>query len=154
MLDALGPHRSVRAHLGAVSLPSQMEGAALLTARRQMGALETEVLMCLWAAEKPMSSADVRGALEKELAYTTVMTILTRLWQKGLAEREQQGRRFVYRPLLSEAELVARRMHCDLMRSSDHERALAKFVQGLSGPEVKMLRKLMEPRSSRSPRRS
>ncbi|MDQ6785172.1 MAG: BlaI/MecI/CopY family transcriptional regulator [Actinomycetota bacterium] len=101
-----------------------------------------------------MSSADVRGALEKELAYTTVMTILTRLWQKGLAEREQQGRRFVYRPLLSEAELVARRMHCDLMRSSDHERALAKFVQGLSGPEVKMLRKLMEPRSSRSPRRS
>ena len=110
--------------------------------------------MCLWASEKPMSPAEVRAALDSELAYTTVMTILTRLWQKGLAEREQQGRSFVYRPLVSEAELVAKRMHCDLMRSSDHERALAKFVQGLSGREAKMLRKLMEPGPSRAKRRS
>lgn len=125
-----------------------------MTARREMGALETEVLMCLWASEKPMSSADVRAALDDELAYTTVMTILTRLWHKGLAAREQQGRGFIYRPLLSEAELVAKRMHCDLMSSSDQERALAKFVQTLSGREAKMLRKLMQTGPPRSPRRS
>ncbi|MDQ6837038.1 MAG: BlaI/MecI/CopY family transcriptional regulator [Actinomycetota bacterium] len=101
-----------------------------------------------------MTPAEVRAALDKELAYTTVMTILTRLWQKGLTDREQQGRSFVYRPLVSEAELVAKRMHCDLMRSSDHERALAKFVQGLSGREAKMLNTVMEARLSRAKRRS
>ena len=123
-----------------------------MTARREMGALETEVLMCLWASEKPMSSAEVRAALDHGLAYTTVMTILTRLWHKGLAEREQQGRGFIYRPQLSEAELVAKQMHCDLMRSSDQERALAKFVETLSSREAKMLRKLMQSGPSRSPR--
>lgn len=124
-----------------------------MTARREMGGLETEVLMCLWASEKPMSSAEVRAEVDHGLAYTTVMTTLTRLWHKGLADREQQGRRFIYRPLLSEAELLAKRMHCDLMRSTDQERALAKFVETLSSREAKMLRKLMQAGPSRSPRR-
>ncbi len=121
-----------------------------MSARREMGSLETEVLMCLWASEAPLSPAEVRSALGDTLAYTTVMTVLTRLWRKGLAERDAQGRGFVYRPLVSEAELVAQRMHSDLMRSSDRDGALAQFVSGLSRREAQTLRRLMGPR--RSPR--
>lgn len=116
-----------------------------MSTRREMGSLETEVLMCLWASEAPLSPAEVRSALGDDLAYTTVMTVLSRLWRKGLAEREAQGRGFVYRPLVSEAELAAQRMHKDLRRSADQEGALAKFVSGLSKGEAKTLRRLIGP---------
>ena len=72
-----------------------------MSTRREMGSLEREVLMCLWASEDPMSPADVRLALGDGLAYTTVMTVLSRLWRKGMVERLAMGRGFVYRPVLS-----------------------------------------------------
>ena len=55
--------------------------------RRPMGALEAEVLDVLWRADGPVTPADVRTAMGTDLAYTTVMTILVRLWEKGLTER-------------------------------------------------------------------
>lgn len=116
-----------------------------MSTRREMGSLEREVLMCLWASEDPMSPADVRLALGDGLAYTTVMTVLSRLWRKGMAERLAMGRGFVYRPVLSEAELAAERMHKDLRRSTDQEGALAKFVSGLSKGEANTLRRLIGP---------
>lgn len=51
--------------------------------RRAMGALEDEIMMYLWAIDGPATPADVHAAVAPELAYTTVMTILTRLWQKN-----------------------------------------------------------------------
>lgn len=114
-----------------------------------MGSLESEVLMCLWASDDPLSPAEVRAAMGDRLAYTTVMTVLTRLWRKQLVEREARGRGFVYRPLMSEAELAATRMHTDLRRSTDQEGALAQFVQGLSKDEAKALRRLVGDEGSR-----
>ena len=99
--------------------------------------------MCLWVSDSALSPAEVRSKLGDSLAYTTVMTVLTRLWRKNLVEREARGRGFVYRPLMSEAELAAERMHTDLRRSSDQEGALARFVQGLSTAEARTLRRLM-----------
>ncbi len=72
-----------------------------------MGSLEAAVLEQLWARPEGATPAAVHDALGADLAYTTVMTILTRLWKKGLVDREPQGRSFAYRPLVSEAELVA-----------------------------------------------
>lgn len=108
-----------------------------------MGSLESEVLMCLWASDGALSPAEVRSEMGDRLAYTTVMTVLTRLWRKNLVERDARGRGFVYRPLMSEAELAATRMHTDLRSSTDQEGALAQFVQGLSKAEAKTLRRLM-----------
>jgi predicted transcriptional regulator len=112
--------------------------------RRATGELESEVLALLWAADEPLTPAEVRDRLGGDIAYTTAMTILSRLWQKGLAHREQQGRAYAYRPLVSEAELAARRMQATLDKSADREGALARFVDSLSEPDERALRRLLE----------
>jgi len=69
-----------------------------------LGSLETEVLLSLRELGKA-PARDVRGALERRgirLAYTTVATILARLYAKGLVRRRREpcqgGERYVYRP--------------------------------------------------------
>lgn len=116
--------------------------------RRPMGALETDVLRCLWASESALTPADVCETLGTGLAYTTVMTILTRLWDKGLVERDRPGRAYAYRPTVSESEYAARRMEAVLAATEDREAALSTFVGSLSRREARMVRRLMgEPRT-------
>ncbi|MHA6513192.1 BlaI/MecI/CopY family transcriptional regulator [Tessaracoccus sp. Z1128] len=78
------------------------------------GELEQRVMELLWASDVPRSVADVHQDLsaERELAYTTVMTVLDRLAKKGLVSRELIARAWQYRPTSSQAEVVVR----DLMR--------------------------------------
>src|SRR5882762_9500688 len=75
--------------------------------RRRSGDLEFAVLTALWASEGPMVPAEVQAALGGDLAYTTVMTILVRLHDKGTIERSKVGRAYAYRPVVAEAEVVA-----------------------------------------------
>lgn len=112
--------------------------------RRPMGSLETEVLAALWAADRPLSPGDVHQIAGTDLAYTTVMTILTRLWKKGLVDRERAGRAYVYAPKVSEADLAATKMHEQLERVGDREAALGRFVGSLSRRDERILRKLLE----------
>jgi predicted transcriptional regulator len=112
--------------------------------RRAMGELESEVLTILWAADGARTPAEVLDALEGDVAYTTAMTILSRLWQKGLAEREPRGRAYAYRPKVSEAELAAQRMQATLARTHDREAALARFVGSLSKKDERALRHLLD----------
>lgn len=116
-----------------------------MAARRGMGELEAEVMSCLWGAERPITPAEVRDALGGALAYTTVMTILARLWDKGLAERERRGRAYAYSPTVSEAEAAAQRMRATLERTSDRETALARFVDELSAQDARALRRILGP---------
>ena len=60
--------------------------------RREPGELEAEVLAALWAADGPLTAGDLVDALGRDLAYNTVLTILTRLHQKGAVRREWAGR--------------------------------------------------------------
>ena len=108
-----------------------------------MGALESEVLAALWSTDDGATPAEVLDMLGEDLAYTTVMTILTRLWRKGLVERERQGRAYVYRPSISEAELAAARMRAHLEQVADREAALSRFVGSLSRKEERILRRLL-----------
>ena len=112
--------------------------------RRSMGELEYEVLTQLWILESPATPAEVLDALDADLAYTTVMTILTRLADKGLVVRERRGRAYAYAPVVSEAELTAQRMHAVLEGSSDRRAALNGFVQSLSKRELTTLRRLLD----------
>lgn len=111
--------------------------------RRAIGQLEAEVLAVLWAADSALTPAEVLDGLDGDLAYTTVMTILRRLWQKGLAERETRGRAYAYRPLVSEADLAAQRMQAMLDRTSDREAALSRFVDALPAKDERLLRRLV-----------
>jgi predicted transcriptional regulator len=122
--------------------PERLE--ALVSDRRPMGALEHDVLLVLWGMADGGTPADVLDALGQDLAYTTVMTILTRLWQKGLVERERRGRAYLYRPAVSEAELTAHRMYESFTKARDQKEVLHQFIDTLSAREVRTLRALIE----------
>lgn len=119
-----------------------------MAGRRGMGELESDVLGHLWRADRPLTPAEVRDALGGDLAYTTVMTILGRLCEKGLTHRERRGRAYAYWPVVSEAELTARRMRATLDRTSDRQRALARFVDELSPKEERALRRILDQMKS------
>ena len=112
-----------------------------------MGALENSVMEYLWARDQPATPAEVHSAIGKDLAYTTVMTILSRLWQKGRLDRERHGRAFRYRPLRSEAEHRADSMHTTMERAGDKQAVLSSFVHGLTRGETRILRRLLEDKS-------
>ncbi len=115
--------------------------------RRPMGSLEADVLQELWSADGARTANDVRAALDYELAYTTVNTILTRLTTKGLVQRTREGRSYVYRAELGEDELTADRMHRELARARDRTAALSRFVDTLTAKELAALRRRVAPRS-------
>jgi predicted transcriptional regulator len=74
------------------------------SASRQLGPLEQRMLDGLWSKR----SATVRELVEgdsQDLAYTTVMTTLDRLFKKGLLARSEDGRAFRYTPRFSREEL-------------------------------------------------
>jgi predicted transcriptional regulator len=111
--------------------------------RRPMGSLEADVLRCLWANDGAMTPAEVSAALGTDLAYTTIMTILTRLWDKELVGRERSGRAYAYLPTLTESEYAARRLVAVLASTDDRDGALSTFVGGLSRREARLVQKLL-----------
>lgn len=112
--------------------------------RRGDGELEADVLTILWAADTALTPAEVSDALATDLAYTTIMTVLTRLWKKGLAERVQQGRGYAYRVIVSETELATRRLNDTLDTVTDRNSLLAGFVDSLSGDDQQRLRAILD----------
>lgn len=109
--------------------------------RRPKGALEREVLVCLWAAGRPLAVTEVQESLGDGLAYTTVMTILSRLDAKGLARRlPSPGRPHHYEPTLSEEELTARRMVELLGATGDRVAVLSRFLGSLRDDDRDALR--------------
>lgn len=118
------------------------------TPRRGQGDLEAMVLRCVWAAEKPLSPGEVRDAIAADIAYTTAMTVLTRLWEKGLLTREKDGRAYRYRAAIGEAAHAANRMGAVLGAASNREEALSRFVGSLAPTDVAALRRLLDQTAS------
>ncbi|MER6490521.1 BlaI/MecI/CopY family transcriptional regulator [Streptomyces griseorubiginosus] len=111
--------------------------------RRGQGELETQVLSTLREADGPATAGWVQERLGAGLAYTTVITILTRLLAKGVVTRERSGRSFVWTPVADEAGLAAHRMRRLLDGESDREAVLASFVTSLGADDEKLLRELL-----------
>lgn len=120
-------------------------------ARLSMGELEAQVLDVLWEHGEPMTPGEVHRELSRwrKLAYTTVMTILVRLWQKGVVDREPAGRAYAYEPVETREERAASRMSELLEASGDSALALAHFVEAMSAAEKAQLRRLLRTRSRR-----
>jgi predicted transcriptional regulator len=111
--------------------------------RRGHGALEAEVLAALWSAPTPLTAGAVQRELGGTLAYSTVVTILSRLHVKGVLDRTPHGRAFAYTPVADEPGLAARRMRQVLDAESDRSRVLARFVSDLSDEDERLLRSLL-----------
>ncbi|MEU9171715.1 BlaI/MecI/CopY family transcriptional regulator [Streptomyces sp. NPDC048420] len=124
-------------------------GAREASGRRARGELESEVLAALWAAEGPLTAGQVREALPGDLAYTTVLTILSRLYDKDMLVRHREGRGYAYEPARDEASHTAQRMHSLLEGGSDREAVLARFVSELSVQDEHVLQQLLSGHGAR-----
>jgi predicted transcriptional regulator len=112
--------------------------------RRGAGVLEQEVMAVLAAAsDTALTPAEVRDALGGDLAYTTVMTALVRLYDKGAVSRERARRGYAYRMMADTATLTARQMHRLLNRDADRPAALARFVAELGPDDERLLNELL-----------
>ncbi|MFE9044138.1 BlaI/MecI/CopY family transcriptional regulator [Streptomyces sp. NPDC012421] len=112
--------------------------------RRRQGELEAQVLAALRTAPGPVAAGWVRERVGGDLAYTTVVTILTRLHVKGAVARERSGRSFRWTAVADEAGLAALRMRRVLDSEADREAVLTSFVSTLSPGDERLLRDLLE----------
>lgn len=123
--------------------PGSSDGPDERPRRRGQGELEAQVLAALRQAPGPVTAAWVQERLGGDLAYTTVMTILTRLQAKKAVTRERAGRSFEWRAASDEAGLAALRMRKVLDAEADREAVLARFVTALSADDERLLRDLL-----------
>lgn len=89
-----------------------------------------------------LTARDVSRALadDRDLAHTTVMTVLDRLAKKGLLERCRDGRAWRYRPVDSRETYVAELMLGALHETGDRGAALVRFARSVTGEEAQVLR--------------
>lgn len=119
---------------------------AEVTGSGPLGPLEAEVMGVVWQAGAPVAVREVVDRLNAgratPLAYTTVMTVMSRLAGKGILAREQEGRGFAYRPVAADTAEIAVRGVLDEFGDA----ALARFVERVElDPELRArLRRLME----------
>ncbi|HEY7790582.1 MAG TPA: BlaI/MecI/CopY family transcriptional regulator [Vicinamibacterales bacterium] len=73
-------------------------------AGRALGSLEQRLMEIVWASRE-VTVREALDALDTDIAYTTVMTTLDRLFKKGLLERRKEGRAFAYAAAVSRDEL-------------------------------------------------
>lgn len=75
--------------------------------RKILGDLETDIMEVVWKKSE-VTVRDVADHLKKrrDIAYTTVMTVMSRLADKGLLEKVKQGNAFLYRPTSSKEEFT------------------------------------------------
>jgi len=103
--------------------------------RQVLGDLEAEIMECLWE----MGSASVRDVHEcllgrRDIAYTTVMTVMSRLAEKGMLARRQDGRAYIYNPVQTRDAFctgVVKRVMAGLFGSGGRP-VLAHFVESLA----------------------
>jgi len=74
----------------------------------QLGDLELEVMNILWKSQEPMQVNEVVKIMRHKKAYTTIMTTMARLHEKGYLDQDRVGRAYVYRPRVTRASVVQR----------------------------------------------
>lgn len=101
----------------------------------RLHSLEAEIMDIVWSLRfETFTVNDVLQVLEqrREIAYTTVMTTLARLFEKGLLEREREGKRYVYSPRVSRQAFLESTAREVLKSSLDEPSALALLAEKVS----------------------
>jgi predicted transcriptional regulator len=108
------------------------------------GELQIQIMTALWRMGSG-TVQEVRATLPRRYrsAHNTVQTVLNRLADRGVLERERQGRAYVYRPRVTEADYVTRSIRQSLAGASSDARAtaLAQLVGSLDDDELAELRR-------------
>jgi predicted transcriptional regulator len=114
----------------------------------RLGDLERSVMETLWdAGDGWLTVRDVHDKLAegRDIAYTTVMTVLDRMTRKHLVEREREGRAWRYRPTQTRGAMTAEVMRQALgefaeANRRDREAALVAFVGEATAEDRQALR--------------
>lgn len=105
----------------------------------------------LWRSAEPVK---VRAVLERldtprQLAYTTVMTVLDNLHRKGWVQRELDGKAYRYVPTVGREAAAARALRDIVDSSGDPKAVLLHFARSVSEEEVEVLRKGLRRKAQR-----
>ncbi|WHM37362.1 BlaI/MecI/CopY family transcriptional regulator [Streptomyces sp. BPTC-684] len=103
---------------------------------RQLGELEDAVMTRVWQWNRPVTVREVLEDLQQErsIAYTTVMTVMDNLHQKGWVRREVDGRAYRYTAVSTRAAYAAALMNEAWSQSDNPAAALVAFF-GMMSPE-------------------
>jgi predicted transcriptional regulator len=115
----------------------------------RLGDLERAVMDHLWSTPQPQTVRQVHEALSmrRDLAYTTVMTVLQRLARKNLVSQIRDDRAHRYLPVHGRDELVAGLMVDALDQAADsggRRAALVHFVERVGADEAEALRRALD----------
>ena len=112
---------------------------------RGFGELEATIMDRMWSRGGSATVRDVYEELRagRDIAYTTVMTVMDNLHRKGWLDRERDGRAWRYRPTTSREEYAADLMREALGHTSDPTTAFAHFLSGISEEDSHALRSAM-----------
>lgn len=118
---------------------------------RGLGDLEAAVMSVLWNAVEPMKVREVLDQLDtgKQLAYTTVMTVLDNLHRKQWVTRERQGNAYRYEAAFSREEASARALRHVLDSAENPNAVLTNFIQSVSDEETDLLRNVLRKKRIR-----
>lgn len=98
-----------------------------------LGELESEIMEIIWQSKEPVSVGTITQNLQKkrQIAYTTVMTIMGRLVEKGLLKRQESGKAYIYKFVYSKDRFLTRvsRQIIKNFIASFGETAVAHFAQ-------------------------
>jgi len=111
----------------------------------RLGDLERTVMQALWDAGRPLTGREVAAGLTRpELAYTTVLTVLTRLERKGLVRRDSSARAHTYSPVASREDHVSVLLEQALGQADDRLAALQHFARTITPEEAAALRQALD----------
>lgn len=110
---------------------------------RGFGDLESVIMDRLWTWDRAVTVREVVEDLRagREIAYTTVMTVMDNLYRKGWLTRERDGRAFRYEAASSREEYTAELMREALDSSTDRTATLVRFMERMSAEESAVLRR-------------
>ena len=119
------------------------------TTIRRLPDAELEVMQAIWACEPPVVRADISAILKDThpMALTTLLTVLTRLSEKGFIQIQKEGRSARYIPLVARQDYLAQQSRCfvqKVCRGSLPAFAAALCDSGLTKEELALLRELLE----------
>ncbi len=113
---------------------------------RKLGELEAVVMHKMWARKESASVRDIVDALdgERELAYTTIMTVMDNLYRKQMLTRQKHGRAYSYDVAVTQAEYSAALIAAVVEDSDDRTTALVQFLGQLDPSELDRIRTALD----------
>ncbi|MDQ6985229.1 MAG: BlaI/MecI/CopY family transcriptional regulator [Candidatus Dojkabacteria bacterium] len=111
-----------------------------------LGELEQKIMNILWDSEEALKPSEVKVKLGEGYAYTTVMTVLTRLNEKELLSRCKKGKAYYYSPIECKEKFATTKLKNLFggIISSYNDLAITQFVDAIEEEDPASLQKLKD----------